>query len=119
MDKHLETIAPKYFSTRFIRVFVENVPWLVEKLEIKILPCVLCFIGGVTKDRLVGFEELGNNDAFTTAALELRLQMSGVVEKARPTTAAPLRTMYASSSSKPRGIRGAEEDSGADDDDFD
>lgn len=27
---------------------------------------------------LVGFEELGNNDAFTTAALELRLSVCGV-----------------------------------------
>ena len=27
--------------------------------------------------RLIGFEELGNNDAFETAALELRLSMCG------------------------------------------
>lgn len=27
---------------------------------------------------LVGFEELGNNDAFTTAALELRLSVCGM-----------------------------------------
>ena len=66
----------------------------MEKLQIKVLPCVIVFADGVTKDRcasrpstlilrliwvcrLVGFEELGNNDAFDTAALELRLSMSG------------------------------------------
>ena len=48
-----QAIAPRYFSTRFIRVFVENVPWLVEKLAIKVLPCVICFVGGVSKDRCV------------------------------------------------------------------
>ncbi|KAG8901389.1 hypothetical protein FRC01_009860 [Tulasnella sp. 417] len=80
MDKHLELIAPHHFKTRFIRVFVENVPWLVDKLQIKVLPCVISFVGGVTKDRLIGFEELGNDDAFTTAALELRLAQSGVIE---------------------------------------
>jgi len=80
MDKHLELIAPHHFGTRFIRVFVENVPWLVEKLQIKVLPCVVCFIGGVSKDRLIGFEELGNDDAFTTATLELRLAQSGVTQ---------------------------------------
>jgi len=53
MDKHLEEIAPRYFSTRFIRVFVENVPWLVEKLDIKVLPCVICFVKGASKDRCV------------------------------------------------------------------
>ena len=47
----LQEIAPRYFSTRFIRVFVESVPWLVEKLAIKVLPCVICFVGGVSKDR--------------------------------------------------------------------
>ncbi len=31
----------------------------------------------LTINRVVGFEELGNNDAFTTAVLELRLSVSG------------------------------------------
>ncbi|KAF8314756.1 thioredoxin-like protein [Clavulina sp. PMI_390] len=79
MNKHLEMIAPRHFKTRFIKVFVENVPWLVEKLQIKVLPCVVCFIRGVTKDRLIGFEEIGNNDSFTTSALEFRLAQSGVI----------------------------------------
>ncbi|KAH8118311.1 thioredoxin-like protein [Phellopilus nigrolimitatus] len=77
MNKHLEVLASKYFATRFLRVFVESVPWLVEKLGIKVLPCVICFIDGVSKDRLIGFEEIGNSDGFETVALELRLQMSG------------------------------------------
>ena len=46
-----QKLAPKYFNTRFLRVFVENIPWLVEKLSIKVLPCVICFVDGVTKDR--------------------------------------------------------------------
>ncbi|TFK29386.1 GTPase inhibitor [Coprinopsis marcescibilis] len=82
MDKHLAKLAPKYFNTRFIRVFVENIPWLVEKLVIKVLPCVVCFENGVTKDRVVGFEELGNSDNFETAALELRLASCGVLKAA-------------------------------------
>jgi len=49
-------------------------------LSIKVLPCVICFIDGVAKDRLVGFEDLGNQDAFDTATLQLRLQMSGVLK---------------------------------------
>jgi hypothetical protein len=49
----VQALAPKYFNTRFMRVFVENVPFLVEKLGIKVLPCVICFIKGVTKDRQV------------------------------------------------------------------
>jgi len=81
MDKHLAVLAPKYFNTRFLRVFVENVPFLVEKLGIKVLPCVICFIKGVSKDRIIGFEELGNVDSFSTATLELRLLHIGVLQK--------------------------------------
>jgi thiol-disulfide isomerase/thioredoxin len=90
MDKHLAKLAPKYFNTRFLKVFVENIPWLVEKLSIKVLPCVICFIDGVSKDRLVGFEELGNNDAFDTAVLELRLSSCGVIKKSSSSTTRPL-----------------------------
>ncbi|KAG6911211.1 hypothetical protein DXG01_003078 [Tephrocybe rancida] len=81
MDKHLASLAKKYFSTRFFRVFVENVPWLVERLGVKVLPCVICFVDGIAKDRLIGFEELGNSDKFDTAVLELRLSLCGVVQK--------------------------------------
>ncbi|KAF9569318.1 thioredoxin-like protein, partial [Agrocybe pediades] len=90
MDKHLEKLAPKYPTTRFIRVHVENIPWLVEKLFIKILPCVICFVDGIAKDRLVGFEELGNEDNFNTAILELRLSQSGVIKKGNGNTLQPL-----------------------------
>ncbi|KAF8914016.1 hypothetical protein CPB84DRAFT_1758166 [Gymnopilus junonius] len=90
MDKHLEKLASKYLGTRFFRVFVENIPWLVEKLFIKVLPCVICFVDGVAKDRLIGFEELGNNDSFNTAVLELRLSQSGVLQRSVQSTLEPL-----------------------------
>jgi len=95
MDKHLTKLAPKYPNTLFFRVFVENIPWLVEKLGIKVLPCIICFVNGVTKDRLVGFEELGNEDSFNTAVLELRLSQSGVIQK---TTGSNLDTIFKVSS---------------------
>lgn len=81
MDTHLAALAPKYFGTRFFRVLAENVPWLVTKLSIKVLPCVVSFIDGASKDRLVGFDELGGSDTFDTVALEFRLLNSGVIQK--------------------------------------
>lgn len=53
VDKPIQKLAPKYFNTRFCRVFVENVPWLVERLGIKVLPCVISFVDGVSRDRQV------------------------------------------------------------------
>ncbi|KAJ3303006.1 hypothetical protein HDV03_004286 [Kappamyces sp. JEL0829] len=59
MDKHLE-------------VDVENVPFLVERMEIKVLPCVIMFLHGVGVDR--------DGDNFATWALEKRLAQSKVIE---------------------------------------
>ncbi|EMD40789.1 phosducin like protein [Gelatoporia subvermispora B] len=113
MDKHLGSLAPKYFNTRFLRVFVENVPWLVEKLGVKVLPCVVCFIDGVSKDRLIGFEDLGNKDYFETATLEWRLMNSGVIQKEQKCDSG---VTYGVSSSVRQNIRGQPVD---DDFDFD
>ncbi|CAG8668373.1 18132_t:CDS:2 [Cetraspora pellucida] len=81
MDKHLTTISIRHFKTKFVKINVENAPFLVEKLAIKVLPCVISFIDGISVDRIIGFDDLGNTDSFTTAALELRLSQSGVITK--------------------------------------
>ncbi|KZP32944.1 thioredoxin-like protein [Athelia psychrophila] len=111
MDRHLAKLAPKYFTTRFIRVFVESVPWLVEKLMIKVLPCVICFVDGVSTDRLIGFEELGGGETFETATLELRLSMSGVIQK--KTEGSTVQTVFMTSA---RPLRATTRE---DDEDFD
>ena len=65
---------------------VENAPFLVTKLKVQVLPCVLAFIDGVSVDRIVGFEGLGyTQDTFTTQDLEARLLSSGVVQRAKAT----------------------------------
>ncbi|PVF94735.1 hypothetical protein CPB86DRAFT_672482, partial [Serendipita vermifera] len=68
----------KYPDTRFLRVVVANVPWLVEKLGIKPLPCVIVLIDGVTRVKINGFEPPGNIDDFLTFTLEIHLEVSGM-----------------------------------------
>ncbi|KLO14948.1 thioredoxin-like protein [Schizopora paradoxa] len=114
MNDSLAAIAPKYFNTRFLRVFVENVPWLVEKLQIKILPCVICFIDGVAKDRLIGFEALGNSETFEIAALELQLQTIGVIDKPGFTSTVPRHQTKVPSRGIRSGTLADEEDSDCD-----
>ncbi|CAD6890372.1 unnamed protein product [Tilletia controversa] len=79
MDKHLAEIAPHHFRTLFVRANVHNVPFLVNKLKVKVLPCVVLFVDSVAKDRVIGFEDLGNTDNFTSAMLEWRLSHAGVI----------------------------------------
>lgn len=52
-------------------------PFLVHKMDVKVLPHIVCFIDGQVKDRLIGFEELGNTDTFRRDQLEDRLGQSG------------------------------------------
>ncbi|EFH54041.1 hypothetical protein ARALYDRAFT_323657 [Arabidopsis lyrata subsp. lyrata] len=70
MDEHLKTLAPRHVDTKFIKVDAENAPFFVTKLAIKTLPCVVLFSKGITMDRLVGFQDLGTKDDFTTNKLE-------------------------------------------------
>ena len=61
---------------------MENAPFLVTKLKIQVLPCVLAFVDGVSKDRIVGFEGLGyGEDTFTAKDLEARLFRAGVLSR--------------------------------------
>ncbi|KAF9977886.1 hypothetical protein BGZ73_004482 [Actinomortierella ambigua] len=80
VDRHLETLAKKHYKTKFMKIKVENAPFLVEKLQVKVLPCVMSFVDGSAVDKMIGFEELGNTDNFSTAMLEMRLKGVGVIE---------------------------------------
>ncbi|KAF9165593.1 hypothetical protein DFQ26_009725 [Actinomortierella ambigua] len=80
VDRHLETLAKKHYKTKFMKIKVENAPFLVEKLQVQVLPCVMSFVDGSAVDKMVGFEELGNTDNFSTSMLEMRLKRAGVVE---------------------------------------
>ncbi|KAF8050522.1 hypothetical protein N665_1946s0002 [Sinapis alba] len=70
MDKHLKTFAPRHVDTKFIKVDAETAPFFVTKLAIKSLPSVLLFSKGIAIDRLVGFQDLGTKDDFSTTKLE-------------------------------------------------
>ncbi|KAJ1668230.1 hypothetical protein IW140_000466 [Coemansia sp. RSA 1813] len=80
LDKHLRTLAQHHFETRFASINVEKCPFLVNKFQIRVLPCLLAIVDGRVADRLVGFEEFGNNDKFTTETLEKRLAKCGVIQ---------------------------------------
>jgi len=80
MDEKLEVLCKKHLETRFAKVDVENVPFLVEKLAVRVLPCVICFKDGVAVDRIIGFEGLnGTADGFRLQALEKKLIDCGVL----------------------------------------
>lgn len=78
MDKHLRILVRKFLHTKFVYLNAEKAPFFVGKLQVRTLPTLVSFIDGVAKDRVVGFEMLGEDD-FPTRRLTRRLKMSGVL----------------------------------------
>ncbi|KAK6125650.1 hypothetical protein DH2020_040611 [Rehmannia glutinosa] len=72
MDKHLKSLAPRHFTTKFLKLDAENAPFFVTKLGIKTLPCVILF------SRV---SRLGGKDDFPTRTLEILLLKKGIIEE--------------------------------------
>ncbi|KAL4789541.1 thioredoxin-like protein [Aspergillus venezuelensis] len=88
MDQHIRALAGRHQDVKFARVDVRETPFVVEKLKIRVLPCVIGFLDGVAVERVLGFEGLGigGNDGlegFSTATLERRLLNAGVLSQTR------------------------------------
>lgn len=79
VDKHLSKLAQAHLPTRFVSINAEKSPFFVQKLAIKTLPTIVMFKDGIAVDRIVGFDDLGGEDDFSTATLEKRLAKSGVL----------------------------------------
>jgi len=110
MDDKLRVLAEKHFDTRFVSINVENAPFLVVKLGIQVLPCVIAFKDGVGADRIIGFEGIGYKpDSFTVSELEARLLSSGVLVRAKMTD----------DDDRKRAVRRAAREEVYDDDDWD
>lgn len=79
VDMHLKKIAPVHTETRFVNLDAEKSPFFIEKLQIQVLPTIICFEDGVSIDRIVGFEDLGGEDDFNTMTLIRRLVSVGML----------------------------------------
>jgi len=81
MDKHLNIVAKNHLETKFVKMNVDKAPFFTEKLQIRTLPTVVTFLEGVSKTRLVGFDDLGGHEHFRTEMLETWLRKRGMIKK--------------------------------------
>eukprot|EP00903_Cladosiphon_okamuranus_P007921 g7649.t1 len=58
MDMRLGELAPRHLETKFLRIDAEKAPFFVQKLQVKILPTVICFNDGVAVHNIIGFDGL-------------------------------------------------------------
>ncbi|EKX33241.1 hypothetical protein GUITHDRAFT_120556 [Guillardia theta CCMP2712] len=71
--RHLSQLAVEHVETMFVKVDVEKAPFLVEKLKVKVLPCMKLMKDEQVFKTLIGFEEFGNRDEFKTRELAICL----------------------------------------------
>ncbi|KAL2477317.1 Thioredoxin superfamily protein [Forsythia ovata] len=79
MDKHLSILANQHIETRFVKINAEKSLYLAEKLKIVVLPTLALIKNAKVDDYVVGFDELGGTDEFSTEELEERLAKSQVI----------------------------------------
>ncbi|MCJ1375494.1 hypothetical protein MMC20_006731 [Loxospora ochrophaea] len=114
MDGHLEALAVPHYEARFLRIDVARAPFLVEKLGVRVLPCVMAFVDGKVVDRVVGFEGVSrarNGDGCSTGDMEARLVRSGVLERTKG--------VGSGGDSSGRNIRATETEADDEDDEWD
>ncbi|XP_062020620.1 thioredoxin domain-containing protein 9 homolog [Rosa rugosa] len=79
VDKHLSILAKQHIETRFMKINAEKSPFLAEKLKIVVLPTLALIKNAKVDDYVVGFDELGGKDDFSTEELEERLARAQVI----------------------------------------
>ncbi|XP_010547969.1 PREDICTED: thioredoxin domain-containing protein 9 homolog [Tarenaya hassleriana] len=79
MDKHMSILAKQHIETRFVKIQAEKSPFLAEKLKIVVLPTLALIKNAKVDDYVVGFDELGGTDEFSTEDLEERLAKAQVI----------------------------------------
>ena len=66
VDSHIQRLVPSHIETLFIKVDVEKNPFLVERLNIIVIPTLVLIKDGKTEHSVIGFDEFGGVDDFST-----------------------------------------------------
>ena len=79
IDRHLEALCKLHLETKFVRIDAEKSPYLTEKLKVWMLPTLALCRAEKVVDYVVGFDDLGGRDDFSTETLRLRLAAAGAI----------------------------------------
>jgi hypothetical protein len=79
VDGHLQKIARAHFETRFCSVDCEKHPGLPQQFNVVMLPTLMLVEGGNTFHSIIGFEDFGNTDDFSTDDMCKVLSQFGMI----------------------------------------
>ncbi|KPI90134.1 ATP binding protein-like protein [Leptomonas seymouri] len=81
IERHLRAIARDHFETRFCYVDVERVPSLPERFNVMMLPTLMLVEKQNTFHSIIGFDEFGGTDDFSTDTVKQVLAYHGMVNE--------------------------------------
>merc|ERR1712150_438102 len=69
VDKHFNILMKEHLETKFLKLNAEKCPFLVERLSIVVIPTIICVVAGRVAHHIVGFDEFGGVDDFSTETM--------------------------------------------------
>jgi len=66
VDFHMARLAARHIETRFCKINAEKSPYLVEKLNVYMMPTIVCIKDQKTTHHIKGLDELGGTDEFSS-----------------------------------------------------
>lgn len=79
IERHLRLIAKEHFETRFCYIDVERIPSLPERFNVMMLPTLMLVEKQNTFHSIIGFDEFGGTDDFTTETVSAVLAGYGMI----------------------------------------
>lgn len=82
MLEHCELLSQRHLEARFIWVDAENAPFLTDRLNIYMLPTVVCINDNKVQTQHNGLNEIDGSGRYTSGMLEYLLQCDGMLDDA-------------------------------------
>ena len=82
MLEHAELLAQKHLEARFIWVDAENAPFLTDRLNIYMLPTIVCIKDNKVHKQHNGLNEIDGTGKYTSSMLEYLLHCDDMLDEA-------------------------------------
>mmetsp|Transcript_3403 Transcript_3403/g.9612 ORF Transcript_3403/g.9612 Transcript_3403/m.9612 type:complete len:104 (-) Transcript_3403:475-786(-) len=82
MIEHMTYLAPRHMECRFVWVDAENAPFLTDKLNIWMLPTIICLKDNKVTEQHNGLDEIDSSGKYSSGMLEYLLHTDGMLDEA-------------------------------------
>merc|ERR1719222_898635 len=82
MQEHLTMLSGRHLEARFVWVDAENAPFLTDKLNIYMLPTIVCIKDNKVHKQHNGLDEIDGSGKYSSGMLEYLLHLDEMLDDA-------------------------------------